>query len=191
MNRLERLNSFVVNEVEHILYDMEKDISQKEKEYTEFYKSQLLSLFESICSLQKNYRISDIGIISVVLSWVNLDNNLFFYNINLYPQHLYYDTYTMDFSLDVSNIYHFFEYARNCLYNTLQQSTDKFQICEINSSLNQYIQYFNIYIVKILKKVLKEKEVLDRIHQMKTTNDFCVVQNELYELPYLLYEKHL
>lgn len=53
--------------------------------------------------------------------------------------------------------------------------------------LNSY-KYFNMYIVTVLREVFKSEEVIKILNKVDKLDDFYIIQNELYEAPYLIFK---
>ena len=186
MSKYEMLKRDVLSEVESILYELDTDIERNKQDFIGNYKTQILSLLENING-QTSVSIGKIGIIMLMLSRINIEQGLFSLKAKVYGNKIYVNNYGFDHLVDISNVFEYIAKAKNNLMTNISKYLGVVEPCNINAELNQYIPYFNMYTVNLLREVLNDNEVQEAIKQLETFKDFFVVQGEIYEKPYLLF----
>jgi len=131
--------------------------------------------------------LNTIGTIMFMLSRINIENDLLTYKIKTYGNKIYKDNHDFDFSFDVSDVMNYFKRAKENLTTNRKKYLGTIEPCNINAELNQYLPYFNMYAVNLLRDAFKDDEIQEALHKIKTFDDFFVIQSEIYEKPYLIY----
>ena len=184
-SKLDKFQSEVVDQIEHKLYDLDEDILHNKKAFLDNYIKQVTDILNDI--LKSN--LGTIGVITIVLSRVNIDNEEFFYKVYLYGERLYIDTIEKDYTLDVSDIYKYFMNAKKYLYQNVKKYIGLYETCNVDTEMYHYLEYFNMYLVNLLRDVFFKSSIISLVDKLKKTSSFYVIQNEFYEKPYLIYKR--
>lgn len=172
--------------VEKNLYLLDESITKNKDIFIQSYKEQILEIIKELINLQKEYKVEDIGTLVFVLSRINIDNETLKYKVNVYGEKVYIDTYSYCSNIDVSNIYEFFIKLKTDLYKEIKKYFGVIAQCDVDSELYGYLKYYNMYLVNLLRDVFKLKEIQEYLEKINKCTNFYVIQNEIYEKPYLI-----
>ena len=206
MSQYEILKKDTLSEIESILYELDVKIENNKQSFVSDYKSQALLLLDNLHKLQNlpgnqqdngqqderkggqsDATVGKIGTLLFALSRINIDNGLLSYKVKVYGSKIYEDCYDFEQLFDVSNVFSYLEKARENLMVNRSKYLGIIEPCNINAEINQYIPYFNMYAVNLLKEVFDDPEVQKSVKQLATYKDFFAVQNEIYEKPFQLF----
>ena len=189
MSVKENLEDIVLSQVEDSLYLLMDDLEKRKNYYTDNYAQQINLIIAEIENAHASNLIDELSILSFELSRISIDTGIYMNKVKTYKESLYIKPFPIKHRLDVSSIFQYFSHAKNCLYEKNQKNVFGLQLCEIDSEMNAYIPYFNMFAVNILRDVFNTEEITKSINRLKTAGEFFVVLHEIYEPPYLLFEK--
>lgn len=172
--------------VEKNLYLLDESITENKDIFIQSYKEQILEIIKELINLQKEHKVENIGTLVFVLSRINIDNETLKYKVNVYGERVYIDTYSYCSNIDVSNIYEFFIKLKTDLYKEIKKYFGVIAQCDVDSELYGYLKYYNMYFVNLLRDVFKLKEIQEYLEKINKCTNFYVIQNEIYEKPYLI-----
>ena len=174
-----------------LIYELDLDIEDNKDKYIDLYKTQVLALLWALVEQQTSKAVHEIGTIAFILSRINMESGLFSYKVKVYGDKIYINTYDFDFSFEITSIFEYFLKAKEDLYKKRRKYFNMVEACSINAEVNKYIPYFNMYSINLLKLVFEDEEVLQELNKIKTYEEIFVIQNEMYEKPYLIFTSTL
>jgi len=184
-NNLTKFQGEVLDKIEHELFNLDEDILHNKATFLSKYENQMRDILNDML----RSKIGTLGVIVIVLSRVNIDNENFSYVVFLYGEKLYIDIIEKEYTLDVSDVYKYFMNAKKYLYQNVKKYIGLYETCNVDVEMYQYLKYFNMYIVSLLRDVFIKSSILSLVDKLKKTNTFYVIQNEIYEKPYLIYKR--
>lgn len=184
-SKREKFREEVLEKIESELFNLDEDIEHNKDSFLNSYEKQIKDVLNDI--IQND--LKKLGVISIVLSRVNIDNEDLSYKIYLYGEKLYIDTFENRYNLDVSDVYKYFLNAKKYLYQNVKKYLGLFEPCNVDAEMGSYLKFFNMYIVNLLREIFLKDEVLELLNKVDKIDKFFVIQNEFYEKPYLIYKK--
>jgi|GEM_PF-1113182 len=189
ITKIELFKNEVKSEIESSLYRLDKAVTAVQEAYIDRYAEQAAAILESIRTIQTAGDMEPLGVLAFILSRINIDNGEYTYKVYLYGRKLYIDTYETSFALDVSDVFSFFSESKELLYKTGKAYVGVIEPCDVETEIYMYIKYYNMYVVKLLRKAFARKEIQDLLEKTEAYPSFYVIQNEIYEKPYLIYSQ--
>ncbi len=165
----------VLDEIETALFKLDESMSNNKDEYLQRYKNQIQIILKKLLELQETNIIGELGVIDIVLSRINIDNEILLYKIYVYGKNMYVDEYENIFLLDVSDIYKYFLECKKNLYISVKRYVGVIEVCDVDCESYSYIKYFNMYIVNLLREIFMESEIIELIRQLITVSDFFII----------------
>jgi len=189
ITKIELFKNEVKSEIESSLYRLDKAVTAVQEAYIDRYAEQAAVILESIRTIQTAGDMEPLGVLAFILSRININNGEYTYKVYLYGRKLYIDTYETSFALDVSDVFSFFSESKELLYKTGKAYVGVIEPCDVETEIYMYIKYYNMYVVKLLRKAFARKEIQDLLEKTEAYPSFYVIQNEIYEKPYLIYSQ--
>ena len=189
ITKIELFKNEVKSEIESSLYRLDKAVTAVQEAYIDRYAEQAAAILESIRTIQTAGDMEPLGVLAFILSRINIDNGEYTYKVYLYGRKLYIDTYETSFALDVSDVFSFFSESKELLYKTGKAYVGVIEPCDVETEIYMYIKYYNMYVVKLLRKAFARKGIQDLLEKTEAYPSFYVIQNEIYEKPYLIYSQ--
>lgn len=187
---MEKLRREILIEVEKSLYTLDERLKRDAKKVQKSLSKDIVLIIESIKRLQKENKIGVIDSMVFVLSRVEIDNNNFAYPVFLYGEKTYVDEYKTEFYLDVSSFYDCLkDIKEKALIISKKYIKEEISMPNIENEIYRYLKYFNMNVVTELRKIFKDEKLLELLKSLITTDSFVVIQNEIYEKPYNIFEK--
>lgn len=172
--------------VEKNLYLLDENINKNKDIFIQNYKEQIIKIINDLVSLQKENKIEAVSTLAFILSRINIDNEILKYKVYVYGKEIYIDTYDYYASIDVSNIYEFFIKLKNDLHKEIKKYLGIIAQCNVNSDLYGYLKYYNMYFVNLLREIFSLEEIKLKLKNLNKYPNFYIIQNEIYEKPYLI-----
>lgn len=172
--------------VERNLFLLDETINKNKDIFIQYYKEQIIQIIKEFVCIQKENKIGTISTIAFVLSRINIDNELLKYKVYAYGERIYIDTYDYCSSIDVSNIYDFYINLKQNLYKEIKKYSGVIEQCNVNSDLYGYLKYYNMYFVHFLREIFSMEQVCSELKEINKYSKFYIIQNEIYEKPYLI-----
>lgn len=189
ITKIELFKNEMKSEIESSLYRLDKAVTAVQEAYIDRYAEQAAAILESIRTIQTAGDMEPLGVLAFILSRINIDNGEYTYKVYLYGRKLYIDTYETSFALDVSDVFSFFSESKELLYKTGKAYVGVIEPCDVETEIYMYIKYYNMYVVKLLRKAFARKGIQDLLEKTEAYPSFYVIQNEIYEKPYLIYSQ--
>lgn len=189
ITKIELFKNEVKSEIESSLYRLDKAVTAVQEAYIDRYAEQAAVILESIRTIQTAGDMEPLGVLAFILSRININNGEYTYKVYLYGRKLYIDTYETSFALDVSDVFSFFSESKELLYKTGKAYVGVIEPCDVETEIYMYIKYYNMYVVKLLRKAFARKGIQDLLEKTEAYPSFYVIQNEIYEKPYLIYSQ--
>lgn len=172
--------------VEKNLYLLDENINKNKDIFIQTYKEQIIKIINDLVSLQKENKIEAVSTLAFILSRINIDNEILKYKVYVYGKEIYIDTYDYYASIDVSNIYEFFIKLKNDLHKEIKKYLGIIAQCNVDSDLYGYLKYYNMYFVNLLREIFSLEEIKLKLKNLNKYPNFYIIQNEIYEKPYLI-----
>jgi len=189
ITKIELFKNEMKSEIESSLYRLDKAVTAVQEAYIDRYAGQAAVILESIRTIQTAGDMEPLGVLAFILSRININNGEYTYKVYLYGRKLYIDTYETSFALDVSDVFSFFSESKELLYKTGKAYVGVIEPCDVETEIYMYIKYYNMYVVKLLRKAFARKGIQDLLEKTEAYPSFYVIQNEIYEKPYLIYSQ--
>jgi len=186
----EKLKREIKIEIEKGLYILDKKLEKDAEKIKENLSKDISLILKDIKKQQEENKIGIIDSMIFVLSFTEIYNRNYVYPVFLYGKKTYIDEYETEFYLDVSLFYNCLESIQERALNLSKKYTrEEFSMSGIKREIFINLQYFNMFIVKELKKVFQDENILKLLKSLVTTDSFVIIQNEMYEKPYSIYKK--
>lgn len=184
------MQQVVKEEVEKSLYVLDEKINLKKNLLIKQYENCVLTMLDDICILQKDKKLLSLSVIWILLSRIAIDNQDFCYAVFVYDEKT-----DIKFPITLSNIDVSFFYEE--LQNIKQISfsfckkyvKENFILPEVEQESYQYLKYFNMYFVNLMREVFELNKIKEKINSIDTAEHFMVLQGEIGNKPYCIYEK--
>lgn len=186
LDLLEKYKKTVKEKLESTLYLLDEELLSKQEDIKNEYISNIKKILTEIKSFMLENK--KLGTIVFLLSRINLENEDFSYPVFIYGENMYIDNYEFSSSLDVLPIYKFYlEFKKEMIF-AAKKYPRLISIVDAEKEVNKCIKYFNMYVVDLLRKIFMEVDVVQILKEINTVDEFFILQNEMYEKPYLIYK---
>lgn len=182
----------VKEEVEKNLYRLDEKISKEKALLIKQYESNIINMFHDIHILQNDKKLFPLSVVWILLSRVAIDNQNFYYPVFVYDEKT-----DIKFPIVLSpiNISFFYEELQNIKQASFvcckKYVKENFIFSEIEQEVYQYLKYFNMYFVNLMREVFQTENIKEKINNINIAERFMVLQGEVGNKPYCIYDKKI
>lgn len=182
----------VKEKVEKSLYRLDEKITEEKPLLIKQYEICVEAILHNIYTLQKDKKLLSLSVVWILLSRVEIDSQNFCYPVFMYDEKTDIKFPIILSPIDVSFFYEELQNIKQASFVSCKKYVkENFIFSEIEQEVYQYLKYFNMYFVNLMREVFQTENIKEKMNNIDTAERFMVLQGEVGNKPYCIYEKKM